>query len=134
MSKSAIDLSALATQMQEQIEPLAEASGITLEQQVEPSMQVHGDQGWLGRLLLILLDNAIKFTPRGGRVAIKVRRSTIESRWRLRTPASAWTRRWSRTSSSRSIEATARRGARMAKAPALASRWRGGLLMRTARD
>ena len=75
ISKSALDLSALATEMREQIEPLAEASGITLAQRVEPSVQVHGDQGWLERLLLILLDNAIKFTPRGGRVTIGVART-----------------------------------------------------------
>ena len=31
-----------------------------------------GDSGWLERLLLNLLDNAIKFTPAGGRVAVAV--------------------------------------------------------------
>ena len=35
---------------------------------------VNGDAGWLERLLLILLDNAIKFTAPGGRVAIELRR------------------------------------------------------------
>ena len=34
---------------------------------------VKGDEGWLGRLLLILLDNAIKFTPDGGRIVAHVR-------------------------------------------------------------
>src|SRR6185436_2348146 len=33
---------------------------------------VIGDAGWLERLLLNLLDNAIKFTPSGGRVAVAV--------------------------------------------------------------
>ena len=31
-----------------------------------------GDAGWLERLLLILLDNAIKFTPRGGQVHVEL--------------------------------------------------------------
>jgi signal transduction histidine kinase len=33
---------------------------------------VTGDAGWLERLLLILLDNAIKFTPRGGQVHVEL--------------------------------------------------------------
>ena len=33
---------------------------------------VIGDAGWLERLLLNLLDNAIKFTPGGGRIAVRV--------------------------------------------------------------
>lgn len=75
INKSAIDLSALALDMREQVEPLAEANGIMLAQRVEPAVRVNGDKGWLERLLLILLDNAIKFTPRGGRVTIGVTRA-----------------------------------------------------------
>jgi two-component system sensor histidine kinase BaeS len=33
---------------------------------------VTGDPGWLERLLIILIDNAVKFTPQGGRVAVRV--------------------------------------------------------------
>ena len=34
-------------------------------------MSVRGDPGWLERLLLIFLDNAIKFTPDGGGVSVR---------------------------------------------------------------
>ena len=36
---------------------------------------VQGDADWLKRLVLNLLDNAIKFTPHGGRVVIDVSRA-----------------------------------------------------------
>ena len=36
---------------------------------------VKGDAGWLERLLLILLDNAIKFTPEGGRISVTFSRA-----------------------------------------------------------
>ena len=37
-----------------------------------PQVTVTGDAGWLERLVLNLLDNAIKFTPHGGRVVLAV--------------------------------------------------------------
>ena len=73
---STIDLSQLAEQVGEQVEPLAEAKGITLDKRIESGLHVKGDTGWLERLLLILLDNAIKFTPPGGRVTIGVARAS----------------------------------------------------------
>ena len=35
-------------------------------------MFVQGDDGWLERIILNLVDNAIKFTPPGGRVVVRV--------------------------------------------------------------
>lgn len=75
INKSAIDLTALAAEMCEQVDPLAEASGIALSHRAEPALQVSADKGWIERLLLILLDNAIKFTPRGGQVTIVASRA-----------------------------------------------------------
>jgi len=75
ISRSNIDLSALAEHVREQVDPLAEAKGITLDQRIEAGRHVNGDTGWLERLLLILLDNAINFTPSGGRVTIGVART-----------------------------------------------------------
>ena len=42
-------------------------------------MTVLGDAGWLERLLLNLLDNAIKFTPSGGVIGVRVRREGGEA-------------------------------------------------------
>jgi heavy metal sensor kinase len=65
-----VDLSALGSDVVEQIEPVAAAGGVTLTSSILPDVMVQGDAGWLGRLLLILLDNAIKFTPAGGRISV----------------------------------------------------------------
>jgi signal transduction histidine kinase len=67
-----VDLSALAAHVVEQVDALAEAKGIALTTAIVPNQIVTGDQGWLERLLLILLDNAIKFTPAGGSVTVGV--------------------------------------------------------------
>lgn len=73
--RDAVDLSALATDVGEQMEPVAQARDITLTISSPMPVTVTGDQGWLERLLLILLDNAIKFTPPAGRVAVNVSRT-----------------------------------------------------------
>jgi heavy metal sensor kinase len=72
ITRTRVELSALAAQVAEQVEPLAEAARITLELNITPHLAVSGDAGWIERLLLILLDNAIKFTPPGGRVTVGV--------------------------------------------------------------
>jgi heavy metal sensor kinase len=70
MTRQPVDLSALSSDVVEQIEPVAAARGITLTCDIRPGVMVEADAGWTQRLLLILLDNAIKFTPEGGRISV----------------------------------------------------------------
>jgi heavy metal sensor kinase len=70
MADQTVDLVALGASVAEQIEPVAAAQGIMLTCDVADGVMVKGDAGWLERLLLILLDNAITFTPEGGRIAV----------------------------------------------------------------
>lgn len=72
-----VDLSSVASHVAEQVEALADAKGITLAKNISAGLQVNGDAGWLERLLLILIDNAIKFTPSGGRVTITVSENVL---------------------------------------------------------
>lgn len=47
--------------------------GITLEQRIGPDTRVYADADRLEQALLNLVDNGIKYTPRGGRVAVTAR-------------------------------------------------------------
>ncbi len=67
-----VDLSALAVSLAEQLEPVAASQGIELQTSTESNVNVCGDASWLERVVLNLLDNAIKFSPRGGRIQLSV--------------------------------------------------------------
>ena len=75
LSMEPVGLSGLASKVAEEIEAVAGARNITLTCDVEPNVTVAADAGWLERLLLILLDNAIKYTPDNGRVSVRVSRA-----------------------------------------------------------
>jgi PAS domain S-box-containing protein len=52
----------------------SEAKGVSLVSELPPDLPpVHADQTRLRQILIILLDNAIKFTPKGGAVRIRAR-------------------------------------------------------------
>jgi heavy metal sensor kinase len=74
LTAQAVDLATLATVVTEQLEPVAQAHDLSLTCVVNQPVTVTGDSGWLERLLLNLLDNAMKFTARGGRVTVCVSR------------------------------------------------------------
>jgi heavy metal sensor kinase len=69
-----VDVGELAASLVEQLEPVAQARTIDLRCERTGTVLVNGDAGWLQRLLLNLLDNAIKFTREGGNVVLRVSR------------------------------------------------------------
>ena len=64
----------------EQLEPVAQARGIALHYTHAEGVVVNGDAGWLERLLLNLLDNALKFTSGDGWVRVTVTRDRRQAR------------------------------------------------------
>jgi len=54
---------------------LALAKNITLVPQIEENLPIHADEVLLGRMLLNLLDNAIKYSPPGSTVTLACRRN-----------------------------------------------------------
>jgi heavy metal sensor kinase len=66
------DLAALAAATAEQLVLVAEDRGITIASEAADPVPVQGDQSRLKQVIVNLLDNAIKYTPIGGRVWIRV--------------------------------------------------------------
>jgi heavy metal sensor kinase len=73
-----VDLMELVATTTEQMRLVAEDAGISLEYADLQSVPVMGDRGRLQQVVVNLLDNAIKYTPRGGTVRLHTLRSGRE--------------------------------------------------------
>jgi heavy metal sensor kinase len=65
LHKEEIDLSLLLEDIAHSLHPLAESKGLNLNCDLPPSLIISGDTDHLIRLVVNLLDNAIKYTERG---------------------------------------------------------------------
>jgi heavy metal sensor kinase len=65
-------LAELCESVVEVLEPVAEARSVSLTCRCLDDVDVTRDRGWIERLLVNLIDNALKFTPAGGRVEVLV--------------------------------------------------------------
>ena len=70
--REAVDLAALACEVGEMFDPLAEEKGIQLVTDTSSPVTVTGDPSRLRQLVTNLLDNAIRFTEPGGSVTLRV--------------------------------------------------------------
>jgi two-component system heavy metal sensor histidine kinase CusS len=75
MAFQPIDLSSLIQQVVEDMRPLAEARGLALLVAVDGRPSIAGEESRLRQVFYNLLDNAIKYTPEGGVVAVRVERA-----------------------------------------------------------
>jgi signal transduction histidine kinase len=75
LDRQVVKLEMLCQEMVEHVRPLAEERGLALNLSLsdEPTM-ILGDARRLKQLILNLLDNAIKYTPSGGQIHVKVGR------------------------------------------------------------
>jgi signal transduction histidine kinase len=71
-TEQGVNLSVLAASLAEQMEPVAGAKNVRLAVKIDEGIRVRGDSNWLERLILNLLDNAIKFTEEGGNVVLRL--------------------------------------------------------------
>ncbi len=67
-----VDLSAVARDAGELYEPVAEEAAITLSVDVDGPAPLRGQPELLAQAVTNVLDNAVKYTPAGGRIAIRV--------------------------------------------------------------
>ena len=71
----AVDLAQVLASALESIRPAAESKGIKLDVESDPSVKtVQADADRLLQVLWNLFSNAVKFTPKGGTVSVRVRR------------------------------------------------------------
>lgn len=70
-----MNLSSLVQDTTTELEPLAEERGMRLAADVGANVWVLGDVMRLRQLLLVLLDNALKYTPTGGSIEVRLQTS-----------------------------------------------------------
>ncbi len=73
VAREPVDLSALVASMAELYGPVSEERGLHFSSEVVPAAQILGNRQLLAQALANLLDNAIKFTPAGGRIHVVLR-------------------------------------------------------------
>ena len=73
-SMAVVDLAAIARSVAELYEPVADEKGLALTVAAEPGVPVQGDRHLLSQAVANLLDNALKYTPKGT-VSLSVQRS-----------------------------------------------------------
>ncbi|MBI5743879.1 MAG: heavy metal sensor histidine kinase [Elusimicrobia bacterium] len=73
LERAPMDLEALLRDIAGRLAGVAEKAGVKIALSAEsPGLRADGDAGQLGRLFLNLLENAVKFSPRGGEVGVRV--------------------------------------------------------------
>jgi signal transduction histidine kinase len=68
------DASEVASEMAELYEPTCEEKGLDFKAELGRGLVIRGDREFVGQALANLLDNAVKYTPEGGAVALRTRR------------------------------------------------------------
>jgi signal transduction histidine kinase len=68
------DAGELAAGVAELYEPLCEDKGLEFKAELTPQLPARGNREFLAQALANLLDNAVKYTPEGGAIMLRVRR------------------------------------------------------------
>jgi two-component system sensor histidine kinase CiaH len=70
IQSSVIALDSLLRELSEQFRLLASTKGIDIVTELQEPLSLWGDEGRIRQLLIILLDNALKYTPSSGRIEV----------------------------------------------------------------
>jgi len=72
--QTAFDPGALAADVAELYEPLCEDKSLEFKTEITPGLSLRGNREFIAQALANILDNAVKYTPAGGAVMLRVRR------------------------------------------------------------
>ncbi|MDQ3831333.1 MAG: ATP-binding protein [Candidatus Tectomicrobia bacterium] len=75
LEREPIDLAGLLRRVDEEAKLLARGKGLSIILGKTEEVTVTGDERWVRQLLLNLIDNAIKYTPSGGRITLSVEKT-----------------------------------------------------------
>ena len=75
MNRQAVDLTRLGRELQRDMQPLVDGRRIEFTQQIPAELQVVSYENGLYVLLRNLLDNALRYTPEGGEVCLRMRQA-----------------------------------------------------------
>ncbi len=70
MSEKPFDLTTVVSEEAERFEARADGESVRLDVQIPDELPVHGDPKRTGQILAVLLDNAVRYTPSGGRIVV----------------------------------------------------------------
>ena len=70
MSEKPFDLATVLSEEAERFQARAGGESVRLDVQVPEELPVHGDPKRTGQILAVLLDNAVRYTPSGGRIVV----------------------------------------------------------------
>ena len=68
-----LDPADIAADMAELYEPVCEDDGLAFDSEIQHGLVILGDRGLLSQAIANLLDNAVKYTPAGGAVTLRLR-------------------------------------------------------------
>ncbi|MBK0399881.1 HAMP domain-containing histidine kinase [Limibaculum sp. M0105] len=72
LESESFDLAAAASEAVDDVEGLARRAGVRIEVNAQPAVVARGDRDWTRQVVAGLLDNAIRHSPRSGRVRVTV--------------------------------------------------------------
>ena len=73
MNFLAVNLSLLLNTVADYIAPAAQEKGVSLERDIQPAVEIKGDEDRLIQVAINLLENAVKYTPENGRISLTLR-------------------------------------------------------------
>jgi heavy metal sensor kinase len=84
LARETVDLTSLVGEVVDMFDPIAEEAGVSLTAEDPGPLLLTGDPSRLRQLATNLLDNALRFTARGGSVSLRVERDAQRATLRVR--------------------------------------------------